>query len=341
MKILQIMASSGGVGGLEQHTFNLTNELAKDHDVYVIAHECYRKNFNERVQFCSFDFARSRWNLIALYQLTRLINQIRPNILHAQAGKAAQLIQHIRPLLKPVKIVTTVHGTKKNKKAYCVGDGIITVSKALTKALPAGRTQVIYNGIIPQPRLSQIEKKELKQRIYKHHPQLDQSKRTIMCIGRLEPVKNIALLINAMQNVDANCYIIGDGSLRSELENQVQQLDLLDRVLFLGYRADARDLIQIADVICLSSDREGFPLVMVEALQAEKPLVSTRVSGVVEWLPEQYLVNVGDSHGLAQTLQHTLDQVEHKQLESLYVRAQNELTVEAMTKQTSELYQRL
>lgn len=341
MKILQIMASSGGVGGLEQHTFSLTNQLALNHDVHVIAHECYRKNFVATVHFHAFDFSRSRWNILALYQLTCQINQIHPQILHAQAGKAAQLIQHIRPFLKPLKIVTTVHGTKKNKSAYCVGDGIITVSQALTQSLPVERTQVIYNGIVPQVKLTQVEKDTLKQKVYGQYPQLDSNKKIVMCIGRLEPVKNIALLIDAMQQVDANCWIVGDGSLKSELENQVQQLNLQDRVVFLGYRADARDLIQIADIVCLSSDREGFPLVMVEALQAEKPLVSTRVSGVVEWLPDPYLVDVGDSNGLAQALQHALSTEPHLELQALYLRAQNELTVEAMAQQTLDFYQKL
>ena len=162
-----------------------------------------------------------------------------------------------------------------------------------------------------------------------------------MCIGRLEPVKNIALLIDAMQSVDANCWIVGDGSLKSELEHQVQRLGLNDRVAFLGYRTDARDLIQIADMICLSSDREGFPLVMVEALQAEKPLVSTRVSGVVEWLPDQYLVDIGDTQGLARTLQQMLLLEQHLELQPLYLRAQNELSVEAMTQQTLDFYEQL
>ncbi|MFE1726418.1 glycosyl transferase, partial [Acinetobacter baumannii] len=41
MKIVQVLATSGGVGGLEQHTFNLVNELALNHEVHVIAHPCY------------------------------------------------------------------------------------------------------------------------------------------------------------------------------------------------------------------------------------------------------------------------------------------------------------
>ncbi len=79
-----------------------------------------------------------------------------------------------------------------------------------------------------------------------------------------------------------------------------------DRVAFLGFRTDARDLIQIADVVVLSSDREGFPLVMVEALQANKTMASTRVNGVIEWLPEPYLANIGQAKELQQAIENAL-----------------------------------
>ena len=77
----------------------------------------------------------------------------------------------------------------------------------------------------------------------------------MICIGRLEPVKNIALLIQAMQGIDTNLWIVGDGSLRKSLETQVQQKNMQEQVLFLGFRTDARNLIQLADAVVLSSDR--------------------------------------------------------------------------------------
>lgn len=113
MKIVQILATSGGLGGLEQHTFNLTNELALSQELHVIAHPCYAEKFNSNVKFHAVDFARSRWNIFLLWQLKSLIQQIQPDIVHAQAGKAAELISRIRPFLPDIKVVTTIHGTKK------------------------------------------------------------------------------------------------------------------------------------------------------------------------------------------------------------------------------------
>lgn len=341
MKIVQVLATSGGIGGLEQHTFNLANQLALSNDVHVIAHPCYAEKFNRNVQFHSVDFSRSRWNIRLLWQLTKLIKTIRPQIVHAQAGKASGLIARIRPFLSDVKIVTTVHGTKKNKSAYLVGDAVIAVSKALAQGIPEAKAHIVYNGVYPQTILSVDAKQSLKHSIDQQFLSLDSTKKIVMCIGRLEPVKNIALLIQAMQGVDANLWIVGEGSQRQSLEAQVKQQNMQDQVVFLGFRSDARDLVQLADVVVLSSDREGFPLVMVEALQADKVMVSTKVNGVIEWLPDEYLADIGDVQGLQQAIQNALNANAQQDFQPLFAQAKAELTVATMTQQTLNIYEHL
>lgn len=341
MKIVQVLATSGGVGGLEQHTFNLVNELSLSNEVHIIAHPCYTEKFNPQVIFHAVDFARSRWNIMLLWQLAQLIKTIQPQIVHAQAGKASELIARIRPFLADVKIVTTVHGTKKNKSAYLVGDAVIAVSKALTQGLPETKAHIVYNGVYPQTALSIDAKQKLKHSIDQQFPHLDSTQKIVMCIGRLEPVKNIALLLQAMQEMDANLWIVGEGSLRQSLEMQVRQQQMQDRVAFLGFRTDARDLLQLAHVVALSSDREGFPLVMVEALQSDKVMASTKVNGVIEWLPEAYLADIGDAKGLKAALENALSHTSQLDFQPLFSRAKAELTVGAMTQQTLQIYQHL
>lgn len=345
MKIVQIMATSGGgLGGLEQHTFNLVNALAEEHEVHFIALDVYAKQVHSKVHFHAFDFARSRLNPLLWWQLARLIQQIQPDIVHAQAGKAAELIKRIRSYLpKQAKVVTTVHGTKKNKAIYAHADAVIAVSSALTAGIPEHKAHVIYNGVHPQPNLTATQAQALKAQVLAQHPALDPSQKTVICIGRLEPVKNIALLIQAMQGIHANLWIVGDGSLRTALEQQVKDLNMSQQVAFLGFRSDARDLLQLADVVALSSEREGFPLVMVEALQAEKIMVSTKVNGVVEWLPTEALADLNDMQGLQQALKTALatnpQQAQH--WATLFKRAQQQLTVGSMAQQTAALYQQL
>lgn len=338
MKIVQVLATSGGIGGLEQHTFNLVNEMSLQHEVHIVTHPCYAEKFNPQVHFHAVDFARSRWNIFLLWQLKSIINQIQPDIVHAQAGKAAELIAKIRGWLKPVKFVTTVHGTKKNKAIYAAGDAVIAVSQALTQGIPAHKAHVVYNGVYPQPALTDQKIQQLKADIYAQYPGMDPSKKIVMCIGRLEPVKNISLLIQAMRGIDANLWIVGDGSLRSSLEAQVQQQNMQHQAAFLGFRLDARDLVQLADTVVLSSDREGFPLVMVEALQADKPMASTKVNGVIEWLPTAYLADIGQTDQLRAAIQRALSEQSLADFLPLFAKAKAELTVPAMAQQTLQIY---
>lgn len=229
----------------------------------------------------------------------------------------------------------------KNKSAYLVGDAVIAVSQALAQDIPNNKAHVVYNGVYPQSLLKTDKKQALMQSIQSTFPDLDTTKKIVMCIGRLEPVKNISLLIQSMQNIDANLWIVGDGSLRDDLEKQIETLGLQSKVAFLGFRTDARELIQLADVVVLSSDREGFPLVMVEALQADKVMASTKVNGVIEWLPEQYLAEIGDAQGLEKAIKCALQPEAQNDFSPLYAKAKAELTVAAMAKQTLSIYENL
>lgn len=338
MKIVQVLATNGGVGGLEQHTFNLVNEMSLQHEVHILAHPCYSDKFDERVHFHAVDFSRSRWNIFLLLELKQWIHQIQPDIVHAQAGKAAELIAKIRPWMPTCHYITTIHGTKKNQALYAKADAVIAVSQALTHGIPQHKAHVIYNGVYTQPNLSVEQKNKIKAQIDQQHPYLNPEKKIVMCIGRLEPVKNISLLLDAIQGIDVNLWIVGDGSLRKNLEAKVKQQQLQHQVAFLGFRQDARDLIQLADSVVLSSDREGFPLVMVEALQADKPMASTKVNGVVEWLDRPYLADIANAPQLHQAIQNALSEQACLDFTALFAKAKAELTVSAMTEQTLKVY---
>lgn len=339
MKILQIMATSGGMGGLEQHTFNLTNALAQHCDVSIIAQPDYQAYFHENVNFIGFDFSRSRKNIFLLWQLIQKIKQIQPDVIHAQAGKASAIIRAIRPWLsRNIQYVTTVHGTKKDKMLYASFDAIIAVSEGLTQDLPPEKTHVIYNGVLPVPEFTADQRHMLWKKTKTEHSQLQADRPTVVWVGRLEAVKHVELLLNAFQGINANLLLIGDGSERLAREQQVIALGLSSQVAFLGFKTNARDYLQLADVVVLSSTREGFPLVMVEALQAKKKFISTRVNGVVEWIPAQYLAEQSDAQSLHIALHRALSPNSDADFCTLFDRAADELTVAAMTNKTKQVY---
>jgi glycosyltransferase involved in cell wall biosynthesis len=106
-------------------------------------------------------------------------------------------------------------------------------------------------------------------------------------VGRFSPQKNHRLLIEAFSDVlkeipDAVLLLVGDGELRPEIVKLTHRLGLEKSVQFLGARKDVPELLAACDLLVLSSDWEGVPLAVLEAMAAGKPVVSTAVGGVPE-----------------------------------------------------------
>ncbi len=104
---------------------------------------------------------------------------------------------------------------------------------------------------------------------------LDSSRFNFITIGRLDEGKNHKLLIDAIREIDANLYIIGDGVLRDDLVEHIINLGLEDRVFMLGKEKNPYKYLSKADSFVFASNREGFPNVLVEALACGLPIIST------------------------------------------------------------------
>ena len=99
----------------------------------------------------------------------------------------------------------------------------------------------------------------------------------ILNVGRLSPQKNQLLLLDAFARLpaDAQLVILGEGSLRPALERRAEELGIADRVTMPGFRLAPGPYYRSAHLFVMSSDFEGYPVAMIEALHAGLPIVST------------------------------------------------------------------
>jgi glycosyltransferase involved in cell wall biosynthesis len=129
----------------------------------------------------------------------------------------------------------------------------------------------------------------------------------IVSVARLEPQKNPLLLIEAFARACAGHLLMaGGGSLLEAARQRVTQLGIAGRVHFLGVRSDVPELLSACDIFALSSDWEGNPLSVMEAMAAGLPVVATSVGGVPELLDDGaagVLVPRGDVGALAGALE--------------------------------------
>lgn len=113
-----------------------------------------------------------------------------------------------------------------------------------------------------------------------YHVQRKPHKREIVTCGRLEKQKNHALLIQAFANVvkkypDATLKIYGEGSLKEMLQNKINELNLQGKAFLMGATNHVEKILETADLFVLSSDFEGMPNALMEAMAAGVPCIAT------------------------------------------------------------------
>lgn len=155
----------------------------------------------------------------------------------------------------------------------------------------------------------------------KDHPQVD---RTIVAkslgippngfifgtVGRLNEQKGLDILLPSFKIVAnrwENTYllIVGTGSMEQKLKKLTADLGLTDRVVFAGYREDVYDIFQLMNVFVLSSRWEGLPMVLMEAMAQNVPVISTDVGGIRELVHHEetgFLIPSGNQSLLAEKM---------------------------------------
>jgi colanic acid/amylovoran biosynthesis glycosyltransferase len=142
------------------------------------------------------------------------------------------------------------------------------------------KLQVVHCGVDPAV-FTPIERSSCKQRLH------------ILNVGRLVPVKGHAVLIHALallhgRGVDADLTIVGEGPSRAELQALIAKLDLAAHVRLTGAvgQDEILDLYRVADVFCMTSFAEGVPVVLMEAMAQEIPVIAPAIMGIPELIED-------------------------------------------------------
>jgi glycosyltransferase involved in cell wall biosynthesis len=135
---------------------------------------------------------------------------------------------------------------------------------------------------------------------------IPEGRKLAVSVGRLAPVKNHVVAVRALAEVpEAVLILVGEGPLRAELEREAAALGVRGRVVFAGFRSDARALMAAADAVVIPSISEGRPLVALEAAAAGTVIVASSVRGLADLLTDGQdglLVAPDDPHALAEAL---------------------------------------
>jgi len=213
-------------------------------------------------------------------------------------------------------VVTTAHNVDSWKRWYhlaldrwlAAGTRLVAVSHEVRafyeeRGVGRGRWQVIHNGVAELPTPPRDRRPLSALGIAGQDP-------VAALVGRLVPAKAPGVFLEAVQRAalavpSLRAIVVGDGPLRSQLEERARQLGLGGRVVFTGLRHDVADLLAGVDVLAFSSEREGLSMAMLEAMAAGVPVVATRVGGTPELIETGVtgiLVPPGEPQALADGL---------------------------------------
>ena len=287
MRVLSVVAEMGS-GGAEAVVHDLTLRLREQGDVVLVASDGgWRAD-----ALAAAGVPVSRIPLrdpgpIALARsavaVRRLVTAWRPEVVHThnvRASLAVRLAQVGRPR---VPVVATVHGLAADRYASAArllrrsSDLVVAVSpdvrdRLLRAGLEPARVAVVENAVPrPAPTTSDV----------RAGLGLPAGTPLVVCAARLAAPKRVDLLVDAWAAVPgAHLLVAGDGPERPALEARAARSDASARITFLGDRDDVGTLLAAAEVVVLPSDREGLPMVVLEAMAAGRPVVASAVGGL-------------------------------------------------------------
>jgi glycosyltransferase involved in cell wall biosynthesis len=169
-----------------------------------------------------------------------------------------------------------------------------------------------------------------------------------VCVAQLRLQKNHRLLLESFaqgpaSDPRARLLFVGEGGLEEDLERRIHAMGLQGKVRLLGERSDIPEVLNAADVFVLSSDWEGNPLSVMEAMAVGKPVICTAVGGVPELIEnggDGLLVPRGDAKALSRAMGHLLDhpQIRTSMGEAGARKATERFGLQAMTEAYEDLY---
>lgn len=318
-----LLSTSLGMGGADRQIVYLANALLNhQYEVRLVSmtplEEMGRQAVAEGLPVTSLNMERGRADWQAFRQLVNLLRDWQPHLLTSFMYHA-NLMGRLAGRWAGVPLVVTSirsehHGGAgrdwamrlTNWMDHCQTTNSRQVANSLTRRglLSADKVSVIPNGVDVEALTAPAEE-GLRTRAVLG---LQSGEFVWLAIGRLLPQKDYPTLLEAvalLAGSPTRLLIAGRGPLLGQLQQQAEKLGVASQVRFLGVRQDIASLLAAADGFVLSSAWEGMPNVVMEALAAARPVVSTRVGGVAELVQDGEtgcLVPARDPKALSQAM---------------------------------------
>ncbi len=221
--------------------------------------------------------SRIQKSIIRIRNLRNLIKTEKPDIVVSFMGPP-----NIRMLLASVGLKTRKIVSVRNDPYKEYGSGIHKTISRMIFRLADGCVFQTEDAARYFPRAVQKKSKVIFNPVNEkfYHQELLPEEKTVVMVGRLQPQKNTQLAIRAFAQVasdhpDYSLVLYGDGELKQSLQNLTQELGISEQVVFAGQVSNVEEKLASAAIYLLSSDFEGMPNALMEAMAVGVPCIST------------------------------------------------------------------
>ena len=368
MKVLQLI-NTLSTGGAEMHLLTLCRYLKRQNVEIVVAclRELVKDSRSLRLDFEEEDIrvinlqADSRYDSLFLGRIARVLREERPDIIHTHLPRADVAGAFARVFHPGLVWVCSVHAIYSEDWSgrwslplfnllWRRADIMLCISHAVRewlvgRGVPQDKARVIHYGIEPEkfsePRVNLREQWGLNDNA------------VVGSIGRLEPRKGHDLLIQAMPELcmrvpSARLLIAGHDpcGYGVTLRRLIDRLGLGEKVRLVGFQTDVVSFLNALDVFAFASSSEGFGQVVIEAMAAGKPVITSKIAPLTEIVADGetgLLVESGSPQSFASAIaQLLIDPMErHRMGARGRERVTKCFTAERMTQETLLLYENL
>ncbi|MEN3013754.1 MAG: glycosyltransferase [Endomicrobiia bacterium] len=322
-KVIFYIITSLDYGGTQRQLYILLKTLKKNYSykIFLISLKRkgrFRKKF-EKLQIPVYDLSLHDFFLLnflffpfALIKLIFLFFKQKPEIIHSFLFQANIFARFLKLLRWKTKLICSERVAEKQKKwqkfllrfSNFFVDKITVNSNELksfiisSQKIPPYKIEIIPNALLKEEFKVIFSPQQIRSSLG-----IKKDTFLVLSVGRLHIQKGYDLLLEVIKsfaeyiqlkkyNRDFIFIVVGDGEMMVFLKNYAKKLNVENNVKFIGYKENVYDYINASDLVLLTSWWEGSPNVVLESIYFKKPVISTGVEGVSDYLDKNYIVSL-------------------------------------------------
>ncbi len=320
MRVLYLI-NHAGKAGTEKYVYNLAKAYhTKKAECFFAYHE--EGPLLEQMQSLGIPTCRikmrSPWDLKAAKKLARLCERYNIDIIHTQYPRENYIAVLSRLFRRKTRVIYTCHLTLKTGLLWRISNRFITKHDAqiisvcnngkdlmVGNGVPEDKIQVIFNGL-------RMAEESLPASTIREELGLAQDTFVAVTLARYHIAKGLPYLVDSIAEINPDlpfvCLIAGDGELFDEIKEKIAEKGLEHRIIQLGFRSDAPNLLAGADVFINSAKcYEALSFAILEAMGAGLPVIATNIGGNGDIINPQndcgILVEYGDTTAMARAIE--------------------------------------